>query len=362
VNCLYCPRALNGSDEHVILSAIGGRKSSTRILCSECNNRFGSTIDAELLKTVRYFTLIIDPPSRRRDNAQKLRVTDDRGDIYEMRAGGRLKIPMKQVEPNRWMADASDAAYLQHHTKRAAEALGQRTGETAEVISITREQKPRPLMLPGKIDNFIATRAMLKWVLNLLGMHVLTTGALRELHILKLERSFVSDGKTPPLAGYVERSLMPQLYDGLLHYALAMQTPNRSVYWEAAAYGGIVAIAGRTAPIPTRFSPILYFVDPVTGKDSMANVTGNGHLSNDECKWTPQPAPVVQERIARAGVRLMQLMNRRIGIDRLIDECTKEHLPTGVPITQEHVNAVSRCMADRYIELIRQVDKLGNTI
>lgn len=185
--------------------------------------------------------------------------------------------------------------------------------------------------------------------------------AQRESHILKLERRFVSDGKTPPLAGYLEQSIIPGLYDGLLHYALAIQTPNGSVYWEASAYGGAVATSGRTGPIPVRFEPLLYVVDPTTGRHAMSKLTANGDLSNDECHWTPQPSPVVHARIGAAGLRLMQLMNGRIGIEKLIEECMAEHLPSGGVITQEHINALSRCAAEKYMDLTRKIDELGRT-
>lgn len=359
MNCLYCPKPLDGSDEHIILSALGGRKSSTQILCAGCNNDFGSTIDAELLRTLQYFTLIVDPPSRRRENAQKLRVTDDKGDVYEMRAGGKLKVPMRRVEPSKWIADASDAERLRHHAQRAADATRHRTGETVEVTSLTGEIKPGPFVLPGQFDNVSTTREMLKWVLNLLGIYVLTTDALRDPHILETERSFVSNGNPLPLAGYLEQSVIPGLYDGLLHYALAIQTPNGSVYWEASAYGGMVATSGHTAPIPVRFEPLLYVVDPITGNHAMSDLTMSGSLRDDECHWTPQPSPIVHERVKSAGVRLMQLMNGRIGIEKLIDECMSEHLSRGVVITQEHINAVSRCVAEKYMELTRHIDELS---
>jgi hypothetical protein len=359
MNCLYCPNPLNGSDEHIILSAIGGRKSSTQILCSRCNNEFGSTIDATLLEALQYFTLIINPPSRRRDNAQKLLVTDDKGDVYQMRAGGKLKIPMKKTQSTQWVADASDAAYLHHHAQQAANAMQQRTGNIAKVTSASGEQKPGPFILPVQIDNFVAARAMLKWALNLLGVHVLTTDALRGPHVLEIERQFVAGANATPLAGYLERSLIPKLYDGLLHYALAIQTPNGSVYWEASAYGGVVAVSGRTAPISMRFSPLLYVVDPVTGEHSLANVTVNGVLSDGECHWMAQPAPAVHERIGKAGARLMELMNTRVEGEKIIGECMEAHWPRGIPLTQEHVDAVSRCIAEKYMELTRQVRALG---
>jgi HNH endonuclease len=52
--CIFCDNAL-GPDtkpEHILLSALGGRKTTRRVVCSDCNNRFGGTIDAALAKQV----------------------------------------------------------------------------------------------------------------------------------------------------------------------------------------------------------------------------------------------------------------------------------------------------------------------
>lgn len=52
--CIFCENALDADTkpEHVLLDALGGRKTSRRIICSTCNNIFGSTIDKELSNQV----------------------------------------------------------------------------------------------------------------------------------------------------------------------------------------------------------------------------------------------------------------------------------------------------------------------
>ena len=56
--CIFCGRDLteNKKPEHVLATAFRGRKSTTAVVCGECNQRFGGTIDkefAEQLKVLR---------------------------------------------------------------------------------------------------------------------------------------------------------------------------------------------------------------------------------------------------------------------------------------------------------------------
>jgi hypothetical protein len=52
--CIFCPNELTEvtKPEHVLLNALGGRKTTTRVDCSECNAKFGSTIDHEVAQQV----------------------------------------------------------------------------------------------------------------------------------------------------------------------------------------------------------------------------------------------------------------------------------------------------------------------
>jgi hypothetical protein len=48
--CIFCENELteNTKPEHILLNALGGRKTTRRVDCSSCNSTFGSTIDNEV--------------------------------------------------------------------------------------------------------------------------------------------------------------------------------------------------------------------------------------------------------------------------------------------------------------------------
>ena len=45
--CLFCPTGLDETTkpEHILLNALGGRKTTRNAICSACNNTFGGSID-----------------------------------------------------------------------------------------------------------------------------------------------------------------------------------------------------------------------------------------------------------------------------------------------------------------------------
>jgi len=52
--CLFCPTELDATTkpEHILLNALGGRKTTKTAICSTCNNTFGGSIDNVLTKQV----------------------------------------------------------------------------------------------------------------------------------------------------------------------------------------------------------------------------------------------------------------------------------------------------------------------
>ena len=54
LKCIFCDRELteDTKPEHILLNALGGRKTTRRVDWSGCDSRFGSTIDDEVGKQV----------------------------------------------------------------------------------------------------------------------------------------------------------------------------------------------------------------------------------------------------------------------------------------------------------------------
>jgi len=59
--CALCPNPLDGSDEHILLSALGGRLHSRKVICSGCNTkRYSTTLDSELASALGYFITVLN--------------------------------------------------------------------------------------------------------------------------------------------------------------------------------------------------------------------------------------------------------------------------------------------------------------
>ena len=56
MKCIFCEAELFPATkpEHILLAALGGKKTSRRIVCSECNNDLGSVVDKELTDQVAF--------------------------------------------------------------------------------------------------------------------------------------------------------------------------------------------------------------------------------------------------------------------------------------------------------------------
>jgi hypothetical protein len=112
--CLFCENDLDFSTkpEHVLLNALGGRMTTTRAICSDCNNLFGRGIDKALTAQVDVIRNLLQmqsgtrkPPPTLKGVAsenEKLRIAGDgsmqlQGRPFEVEKldGGTVKVQIK---------------------------------------------------------------------------------------------------------------------------------------------------------------------------------------------------------------------------------------------------------------------------
>lgn len=98
--CLFCNAQLSGADkpEHILLNALGGRKRSRRLVCSECNERFGRTIDAQVAQQVEQLRNHLLLPSGDGKPPPKLKAIVAGDLIIDMMGDGRLRAVHKPLE------------------------------------------------------------------------------------------------------------------------------------------------------------------------------------------------------------------------------------------------------------------------
>ena len=74
MQCYSCNNEItnqNKSIEHVIPQALGGKLKLNKGLCNKCNQKFGETIDAELIKQLHFIPEVIDADRDRKKIAEE---------------------------------------------------------------------------------------------------------------------------------------------------------------------------------------------------------------------------------------------------------------------------------------------------
>lgn len=98
--CAICGRNISpddDSEEHVLPSAIGGRRTVRGFLHKDCNNRSGHTWDAALEKQLRPLALHFGI-KRQSGRTLRMAVTTSAGENFLLNAGGRLEMTRPEVK------------------------------------------------------------------------------------------------------------------------------------------------------------------------------------------------------------------------------------------------------------------------
>ncbi|MCC4799832.1 hypothetical protein BCT30_02040 [Enterovibrio norvegicus] len=95
LKCIYCNNGKfvqgGGSEEHAILSSLGGRKISRNICCTDCNNRLGKSIDNGLSSQLSILSTLLNIKTGRNKSAPVQRdVVKLNGKSYNLRPSGEM--------------------------------------------------------------------------------------------------------------------------------------------------------------------------------------------------------------------------------------------------------------------------------
>nr|WP_199043719.1 HNH endonuclease [Dyella sp. ASV24] len=130
IACVYCPEdgkktfpPKKGSLEHVILSALGGRKGSRNICCMDCNNRLGLEIDDVLART---FAPLANQFNIQRDRRGAAPIIASKetldGAQLEVGPGGQYRLKKATVTESE-TADGRPSFYVQANNLEEADRL-----------------------------------------------------------------------------------------------------------------------------------------------------------------------------------------------------------------------------------------------
>ena len=179
-HCYNCGILLtddNASEEHIIPNACGGRLTSKKLLCKSCNSKFGNSYDAELLKELKLFSVLLNV---RRDRGTHQPVVRSDGCIA-LPAKGKPYL-LKPIEIYGEENGRKTVRIQADNPKQIRNILGKMRHEgkinlsDAEIedyianLTITEEPSP-PLPINGTIGQGNSNRAIAKIALNFYAMH-----------------------------------------------------------------------------------------------------------------------------------------------------------------------------------------------
>ncbi|GMB08099.1 HNH endonuclease [Thermolongibacillus altinsuensis] len=99
MKCYVCDIDLtkeNETDEHILLNAIGGKLKSRRLICKDCNSRFGSDIDDKLAQQLNPIANLLDV-KRDRGQPQNVKGTYENKEII-IEPGGKIKLARPYID------------------------------------------------------------------------------------------------------------------------------------------------------------------------------------------------------------------------------------------------------------------------
>lgn len=362
--CTFCDRPLDDSLEHILLSAIGGRKCSRRVICGHHNNEFGGTIDDVLARQLAIFCNLLAIETGRGETAATLRDLETvDGQRINLHPGGkfvgRAQFEDVEVAPNKRQIRIS--AGSEDQLRMLVTQYMQRYGRThtgLENATIQRRIEPGAAIdISGNIGGEAACRAIAKMALLLLASEV-GTDAVRGADIAEL-RAFIIDGSGT--------------WDGIRQeYETAFERlPEHAALPEFAHRIAVVADPSSAMAIALvelfgtfRYTVLLseawqgpavalhYGVDPTIGESVEARTVPCVSLTAQELRDRSSPETEV---IARLG-RLFALIRQRrlsLSIEEISHDVVREVLTpdrAGTTITQDDVaritqEAVGRIMA-----------------
>jgi hypothetical protein len=138
LKCIFCDNELTEDTrpEHILLNALGGRKTTRRVDCSECNGRFGSTIDDEVGKQVAVLRNALELDSGTGRPPPMLRNIQSGNDIINLMNDGTPELVAKPFAVQKF----EDGRFELQITAKSVEEIAPYIKHIAAQLGCTEEQ------------------------------------------------------------------------------------------------------------------------------------------------------------------------------------------------------------------------------
>lgn len=370
--CVYCSRELDGSDEHVLLSSLGGRLVSKWISCLACNNRLGSGPHVSLFTPLHPLLLMAGArDGQGRVHAPLAGGTDSQGNEIEMWSGGEIRLRGRRVERRPRDDGREDVVVYANSVEEAmqvAKGIARKKGTDFEIADATHtiDAPPRWQFAPISIGGGDHWRAIGSMALALLAYAVRTESLLGDEDIAEVLKYVNGDAEVRCVWWALGIDL------GLPEWALPASEPGLRNVIAVSADPGSGAVIGRVVLLGhLQFEVVLsnrwkgehvsvaYAVEPTTGAEY-----GPHHL---DAPWATRASAAVDlnldlfrdalSEVNRTVSRHHEHHARTSHTERMSAQAVAEvlgGLPEGTLIEAHHMHDLAATMAELSMGLPRE--------
>jgi HNH endonuclease len=346
--------------EHLIASALGGRRKVANVLCTECNNRCGQTIDAGLADAYAEIRMALAVEGDRGQTAS-VAATDATGrrvyvdpGLAPRAARGKPDVihqPDGKTFTARFSSEREAVQYV--------EALKrQNPGKTITINDAVVERIfPEQVKLELQVAGHDVIRSCVKSALTLVAYRQKSEDGLEKAW------AYVARGPTTTkLDAFLTIAPAPWSLDGRLGpvphlIAVASSKVERAIRFQVRLFGDIAFCGTLAANIDVANWMVGYAVDPLGSLEEPCDEFSSdlGTPSEYDDALFQRVGTAVESIIGPAYDR-----SKRMAIDSIVRKAVADHLgslPEGSPVPEEATLALSKQIAEEATALRFRLDR-----
>lgn len=365
MNCIYCGGVFDkGSSEHIILSALGGKKQTKNICCEKCNNRLNIEIDNDFAKKLLVIANHINLITGRKKSSATLKNLDTKkGYKIELRPGSQPRMARASVDANTHNNGEIHISISARNQEEAKTLLGGQLKKFNKNLNDIKTQKCERvsehvgMLLNCSIGGPLHFRSIAKMMLN----YFASKFNPDRMTISSFQKAIQFIDKGVPLPenwinfDYINRFPSSPTLSPFNHRLLiGTHSKEKIVYGFLELFGELNFSAVLDDQWDGPDKNYVYIVDPVASVHKEEEIVFN--ISKKMLMKKGYSLSEVQNSFNRLLEKIKKKMEKEI-FENLIQETFEKHFKgKGKIITSEMINAFSQEIAQAFVKAMHKID------